>query len=269
MYPCPQVRPCSTPRRRVRTCPTPEPRSRRPLVDWVSAGRTTIPRSERSSRPTTSAGWSTCPPTSTRSRSIWSCPGAHPARGGWSIRRASRSSVPSPAASSAGWTWWKTLDDDNFEVDGLEPGKSRTVSFLHKDRRLAGRGQASSRGHGLGPRCSSLACGSATGRPGRLRRGYAIAGRPDHARVAGSQPGTDPGQYRRSGPVSEVFVADKDGRFPGIEGINSCGLSVGRRRGPIGLSSPTSSSSRGSPGWPILQHLTARPPRPSISARSA
>ena len=151
---------------------------------------------------------------------------------------------------SAGWTV-KTLDDDNFEVDGLEPGKSRTVSFMHKDRRLAG---AVKLEPGHGPVRVQLApCGSATGRlvdqDGQPMAGARIMlGLLDHAghRIPGNI-----GLW----PQEEVFVADKDGRFR-IEGINpALSVAVGARSGsqPDVFLEPEESRKA------ILQHLTARP----------
>ena len=60
-------------------------------------------------------------------------------------------------------TWVvKTLEDATFEVTALESGKPRSVSFMHKDRRLAG---AVALEPGDGPVEVRLApCGAATGR---------------------------------------------------------------------------------------------------------
>ena len=56
----------------------------------------------------------------------------------------------------------KTLDDASFEVTALEPGKPRSVSFMHKERRLAGAAELEP---GDGPiEVRLVPCGAATGR---------------------------------------------------------------------------------------------------------
>jgi RNA polymerase sigma factor (sigma-70 family) len=109
----------------------------------------------------------------------------------------------------------KTLDDDRFEAIGLEPGKPRTVSFMHKDRRLAG---SVALEPGDGPVEVRLApCGSAVGRlidPGGspLAGAMVMLGLEDRR---GEQVPLNIGLW----PSGEIFTADKDGRVR-IEGLN-------------------------------------------------
>ncbi len=108
----------------------------------------------------------------------------------------------------------KTLDGSSFEVIGLEPGRPRTVSFMHKDRRLAA---AVAFGPGEGPIEVRLApCGSAVGR----------VVDPDGQPLAGARIGIS--LRDRGGeqiplniglwPSGEFFSADDQGRFR-IEGL--------------------------------------------------
>lgn len=109
----------------------------------------------------------------------------------------------------------KTLDDETFEVVGLEPGRPRTVSFIHKDRRLAGAVLVEP---GEDPMEVRLApCGAAVG---RLVDG-------DGQPLAGATLHLTPQDHRGRPfpanigllPAGDIFTADQDGRFR-VEGIN-------------------------------------------------
>ncbi len=145
----------------------------------------------------------------------------------------------------------KTLDDASFEVVGLEPGKPRAVSFIHKERRLAGSVAVKPGDGALDVRL--VPCGSAIGRvvdqdgrplPGTLvmlvfydRRGEQIPG--------------GIGFW----PQDEIQAADREGRFR-IDGLNpDLTAHVGFRPGsrPDVFLEPEQSKAK------ILDHLTARP----------
>jgi hypothetical protein len=145
----------------------------------------------------------------------------------------------------------KTLEGPEFEVIGLEPGKPRTVSFLHKDRRLAG---SVAFEPGDGPVEVRLApCGSAVGR----------LIDPDGSPLAGAM--VMIGLHDRGGeqiplniglwPSGEIFTADKDGRVR-IEGLNPdliARLSFHPPTQPDTWLVPEKSQEA------VLYHLTARP----------
>ena len=110
----------------------------------------------------------------------------------------------------------KTLDDATFEAVGLEPGNPRSVSFMHKERRLAGAVAARARRRpGRGPtravRRGRRAAGR-RGRPAARRRHDRSCSRCDHR---GDPIPGGIGLW----PQGEGFPADKDGRFR-VEGIN-------------------------------------------------
>ncbi len=145
----------------------------------------------------------------------------------------------------------KALDDATFEAIGLEPGRTRTVTFFHKGRRLAG---AVLIGPGVGPVEVRLEpCGAAVG---RLLDGY---GEP----LAGATIRLAPQDHRGQSfpgnlgiwPDGEIFTADQDGRFR-VEGINpALGVRVGvhpRSRPDVSLKPEKAKEA-------ILKHLTSRP----------
>ena len=109
----------------------------------------------------------------------------------------------------------KTLEDASFEVTALEAGKPRSVSFMHKGRRLAG---AVALEPGDSPVEVRLApCGAATGRlldqEGQpIADAYIMLHPEDHS---GHQLPGGIGLW----PQGEGFNVDKDGRFR-VEGIN-------------------------------------------------
>ncbi len=109
----------------------------------------------------------------------------------------------------------KTLDDASFEVVGLEPGKPRTVSFLHRERRLAGSVAVEP---GDGPVEVRLRpCGSAIARLVDAD-GSPLAGamvRPGFEDRRGDQIPFNIGFW----PAGETFTSGKDGRVR-IEGLN-------------------------------------------------
>ena len=145
----------------------------------------------------------------------------------------------------------KTLDDETFEAVGLEPDRTRTVTFFHKDRRLAG---AVLIGPGEGPVEVRLAsCGAAVGRlvDGD---GQPLAGATIHL-----APQDHRGQVFPLGvglwPEGEVFTADQDGRFR-VEGINpelGVRVAVHPRSRPEVFLRPEKSKEA------IFKHLTTRP----------
>ena len=145
----------------------------------------------------------------------------------------------------------KTLDDETFEAVGLEPGKPRTVSFIHKDRRLAG---AVLIEPGDGPVEVRLApCGAAVGRlvDGD---GQPLAGATIHLVPQDHRGEMFPGNIGLW-PEGEVFTADKDGRFR-VEGINpelSVHVAIHPRSRPDVFLVPEKSKEA------ILEHLTAKP----------
>jgi RNA polymerase sigma factor (sigma-70 family) len=144
----------------------------------------------------------------------------------------------------------KTLGDATFEALGLEPGKPRTVSFIHKARRLAG---AILIEPGDGPVEVRLApCGAAVG---RLVDG-------DGQPLAGATINIGPQDHRGEmlpgnvglWPEGEVFTADKDGRFR-VEGINpdlSVHVAIHPRSRPNVFLVPEKSRQA------ILEHLKAK-----------
>jgi RNA polymerase sigma factor (sigma-70 family) len=109
----------------------------------------------------------------------------------------------------------KTLDDASFEVIGLEPGKPRTVSFMQRDRRLAG---SVALEPGDGPVEVRLApCGSAVARlidpdGSPLAGALVMLGLQDRR---GEQVPLNIGLW----PSGEIFTAGKDGRVR-IDGLN-------------------------------------------------
>jgi RNA polymerase sigma factor (sigma-70 family) len=145
----------------------------------------------------------------------------------------------------------KTLDAADFEVIGLEPGKPRTVSFMHRERKLAA---SVSVKPGDGPVEVRLApCGSAVGR----------LVDPDGSPLAGALVGlvlSDRGGEQIPGgmgfwPSDELFTADKDGRAR-IEGINpDLVVRLGFRPAAPADHWLVPEKSK----EPILYHLTARP----------
>ncbi len=145
----------------------------------------------------------------------------------------------------------KTLDDASFEVVGLEPGKPRTVSFVHKDRRLAGSVTIEP---GAGPLDVRLGpCGSAIGRAvdadGRPLPGALIV------LVFYDRRGEQIPKGIGLWPQDEVLAADQEGHFH-IDGLNPDLVArVGFRPGPRPdlFLEPDESKEE------ILQHLTARP----------
>jgi Carboxypeptidase regulatory-like domain len=145
----------------------------------------------------------------------------------------------------------KTLDDETFEVVGLEPGKPRTVSFIHKDRRLAG---AVLLEPGESPVEVRLTpCGAAVGRlvDGD---GQPLAGATIHLTPLDHRGQMFPGNVGLW-PEGDVFTADKDGRFR-VGGINpalSAHLAVNPRSRPDVFLMPEKSKAE------ILKHLKARP----------
>jgi RNA polymerase sigma factor (sigma-70 family) len=145
----------------------------------------------------------------------------------------------------------KTLGDATFEALGLEPGKPRTVSFIHKARRLAG---AVLLEPGDGPVEVRLAPWGAA--VGRLVDG-------DGQPLAGATINLGPEDHRGEmipgniglWPEGEVFTADKDGRFR-VEGINpdlSVHVAIHPRSRPDVFLVPEKSREA------ILQHLKAKP----------
>jgi RNA polymerase sigma factor (sigma-70 family) len=151
---------------------------------------------------------------------------------------------------SSGWGM-KTVHGASFEVVGLEPGRPRTVSFVHKDRRLAGSVAVEP---GDGPLEVRLApCGSAIG------RAVDEDGRP----LAGAL--VELVLYDRRGeqipkgigfwPPDESWSADQEGRFR-IEGLSpDLTVRVGFRHGsrPDVFLVPEKSKEA------VLHHVTARP----------
>jgi hypothetical protein len=145
----------------------------------------------------------------------------------------------------------KTLDDASFEVTGLEPGKPRSVSFMHKGRRLAG---AVAMEPGEGPvEVRVVPCGAATGR----------LVDPDGQPVAGPYlmliPRDHSGHPLPGGiglwPQSEGFAVDKGGRFR-VEGINpelGVGVDIRSRSQPDRFLVPEKAKEA------ILSHLKTRP----------
>ena len=145
----------------------------------------------------------------------------------------------------------KTLDDETFEVVGLEPGRTRTVSFLHKERRLAG---AVLIEPGEGPiEVRLVPWGAATGRlvdgDGEPLAGAMVQIQPlDH------QGRVDPFHFD-FWPSGEGFPADQDGRFR-VEGINpalSVSVTVHPRSRPEVFLMPEKSKEA------VFKHLTTRP----------
>lgn len=109
----------------------------------------------------------------------------------------------------------QTLDGDEFEVIGLEPGRPRTVFFMHKDRRIAA---APVFQPGGGPVAVRLVpCGSAIGRildqDGRPLAGAMVMVALKDRR--GEQIPLNIGLW----PSGESFNADDQGRFR-VEGIS-------------------------------------------------
>jgi RNA polymerase sigma factor (sigma-70 family) len=152
----------------------------------------------------------------------------------------------------------KTLDDGTFEAVGLEPGRSRTVSFIHKDRKLAG---AVLIEPGEGPvEVRLVPWGTATGRlvdgDGQPLRGATLQLQPlDHQGQAipfnVSIIPFEIGIW----PLGEVFTADQDGRFR-VEGINpdlSVYIPVHPRSRPDVFLMPEKSKRA------MLEHVTAKP----------
>ena len=152
----------------------------------------------------------------------------------------------------------KTLDDETFEAVGLEPGRSRTVSFIHKDRKLAG---AVLIEPGEGPiEVRLVPWGAATG---RLLDGD---GRPFAGATVQLAPLDHQGQVVPFNvsilpfnigiwPLGEVFTADQDGRFR-VEGINpalSVYVAVHPRSRPEVFLMPEKSKEA------VFKHLTTRP----------
>jgi hypothetical protein len=145
----------------------------------------------------------------------------------------------------------KTLYNATFEAVGLESGKPRTVSFIHKARRLAG---AVLIEPGDGPVEVRLApCGAAVGRLVD-RDGQPFAGATLHLMPQDHRGETIPlgvGLW----PESELFTADKDGRFR-VEGLNpelGVGVSIQPRSRPDVFLVPEKSRE------PTLKHLTTKP----------
>jgi RNA polymerase sigma factor (sigma-70 family) len=149
----------------------------------------------------------------------------------------------------AGWEV-KTLEQAGFEVIGLEPGKPRTVSFVHKDRRLAAVVAVEPGDSPLDVRL--VPWGSAIGR----------AVDPDGQPLRGASVGLV--FYDRGGeqipkgigfwPSDEDLTADREGRFR-IEGLHPDLVArVGFRQGsrPDVFLEPEKAKAE------ILQHLTAR-----------
>src|SRR5262249_24055684 len=145
----------------------------------------------------------------------------------------------------------KSLNDAGFEVVGLEPGKPRTVAFMHKDRRLAGSVAVEP---GDGPIEVRLApCGSAIGgvvdQDGRALTG-ALSTLVLYDRRCEQIPKVI-GLWTQD----ETLTADQDGRFR-IEGLNPYLIArVAFRPGsrPDVFLEPEKSKKA------ILHHLTARP----------
>jgi hypothetical protein len=145
----------------------------------------------------------------------------------------------------------KTLDDETFEVKGLEPGKPRTVSFIHKDRRLAGGILMEPGDEPVDVRLAP--CGAAVGRlvdpDGRPLAGATIQLQPQDHR--GETISLNIGFW----PEGEVFTADQDGRFR-VEGINPAlgvGVAIYPRSRPDIFLVPEKSKNA------ALEHLKAKP----------
>jgi RNA polymerase sigma factor (sigma-70 family) len=145
----------------------------------------------------------------------------------------------------------KPLDDAGFDVIGLESGKPRTVSFMHKDRRLAGSVDLEPGDDPVDVRLQP--CGSAVGR----------LVDPDGSPLAGAMVGVSL-QNRRGEhiplniglwPSGEFFTADQDGRFR-VEGLNPdlvAHLGFRPRSEPGVFLIPESSKDA------ALKHLTVKP----------
>ncbi len=144
-----------------------------------------------------------------------------------------------------------SLYDATFEAVGLESGKPRTVSFIHKARRLAG---AVLIEPGDGPVEVRLApCGAAVGRLVD-RDGQPFAGATIHLGPQDHRGEMLPGNIGLW-PDGEVFTADKDGRFR-VEGINpelSVRVAIHPRSRPGDFLVPEKSREA------ILKHLKAKP----------
>jgi hypothetical protein len=145
----------------------------------------------------------------------------------------------------------KTLYDADFEVIGLEPGKPRSLSFMHKERRLAGAVELEP---GDGPIEARLApCGAATGRL------VDADGLPHTGATIMLLPLSHRGDPIPGGiglwPQGRGFITDKDGRFR-LEWINPAlgvALDVRPRSRPDVFLVPEKSKEA------ILRHVTTKP----------
>ncbi len=105
----------------------------------------------------------------------------------------------------------KVLEGADFEAVGLEPDKPRTVSFVHKGRKLAGALLARPGEQPVDVRLA--ACGSATGRL------VDPDGQPIADAAIRVMPVDHDGQVLPGSVGNEHFAVDKDGRFR-LEGIH-------------------------------------------------
>lgn len=145
----------------------------------------------------------------------------------------------------------KTLAEPTFEAVGLEPGRPRTVSFIHKARRLAG---AALIEPGEGPvEVRLVPCGAAVG---RLVDGD---GQPIAGAMLHLMPQDHRGKVITLGiglwPQGETFTSVADGRFR-VEGINpmlGVAVSIRPRSRPDVFLVPEESRQD------ILGHLKAKP----------
>ena len=145
----------------------------------------------------------------------------------------------------------KTLDDASFEVTGLESGKPRSVSFMHKGRRLAGAVALEPGEHPVEVRLAP--CGSAIGRVVD-QDGHPLAGASMMLTPEDHSGHPVPGGIGLW-PQGEGFAADQDGRFR-VEGINpelSVTITCHPRSRPDIFLVPGKSKK------PALEHVRTRP----------